>query len=73
MNFRLGHIKRWVGKTSLIKGMQTFPVSFEIEHFIHLSHMQIVRDLELKRDELKYNDFKLEPVGAHNKDMRKQF
>lgn len=62
MNFGLGYIRRWVGKTSLIKAMQTFPVSFETEHFIHLFHRQTVRDSELKRDELKYNDFKLAPV-----------
>lgn len=56
------YIRRWVEKTSLIKAMQTFPVSFETGHFIHLSHMQTVRDLDLKRDELKNIDFKLAPV-----------
>lgn len=54
-------------KPSLIKAMQTFPVSFETDHFIHPSHMQTVRDLELKRDELKYNDFKLAPVLCGSK------
>lgn len=62
VDFRLGYIIRWVGKTSLIQAMQTFPGSFKTEHFVHLSHVQTVRDLELKRDELKYNDFKLANV-----------